>query len=192
GILEVVEAQELITRRTMRLAEAEKTGAPILEDVRRRGDEALVQYARRFDQFDGHNIRVRAPEFASATARVSRDFLDAIKTAAANIREYAQLQLPRENWVTMPDGRCIGQIVRPLESMGAYIPAGRYPLPSTLLMTVIPARVAGVRNICVASPHPSTEILAAFKYCGGGYMFRMGGAQAIAAFAFGTETVPRV
>jgi histidinol dehydrogenase len=191
-ILDVGQAQELITRKTIRLAEAEKTVAPILEDVRRRGDEALFEYARKFDQLTAHDVRVRAPEFAAASARVTREFTAAMETAAANIREYAQLQLPRESWVTLSDGRCLGQIVRPLESMGAYIPAGRYPLPSTLLMTVIPAQVAGVRTICVASPHPSVEILAAARFLNIDKVFRMGGAQAIAALAFGTATVPRV
>ena len=99
---------------------------------------------------------------------------------------------PRETWVECPDGRRLGHIVRPLESMGAYIPAGRYPLPSTLLMTVIPAQVAGVRNICVASPRPSAEILAVARFLGIENVFRMGGAQAIAALAFGTATVPKV
>src|SRR5450759_1170445 len=124
-ILDVGQAQELITRKTIRLAEAEKTVAPILEDVRRRGDEALFESARKIDQLTAHDVRVRAPEFAAASARVTREFTAAMETAAANIREYAQLQLPRESWVTLSDGRCLGQIVRPLESMGAYIQAGR-------------------------------------------------------------------
>ncbi len=92
---------------------------------------------------------------------------------------------------TLPDGRTLGQIVRPLDSMGAYIPAGRYPLPSTLLMTVIPAQVAGVKTICVASPHPSPEILAACRLLGEERVFRMGGAQAIAALALELRQCPR-
>ena len=115
-----------------------------------------------------------------------------MQLAARNIRDYAQTQLPREHWTKLPDGRRLGQIVRPLDSMGAYIPAGRYPLPSTLLMTVIPAQVAGVNTICVASPNPSPEILAVAEFLEIKNVFRMGGAQAIAAFAFGTATVPRV
>ena len=120
------------------------------------------------------------------------EFQSALETAAKNMREYAELQLPRDAWTEFPDGRRLGSVVRPLESMGAYIPAGRYPLPSTLLMTVIPAQVAGVRTICVTSPHPSMEILAAAKFLEVENIFRIGGAQAIAALAFGTATVPKV
>ena len=94
-------------------------------------------------------------DWEKARKRVSADFLAAMDLASCNIREYARTQLPQETSVTLPDGRRLGQLVRPIESMGAYIPAGRYPLPSTLMMTVIPAKVAGVRTICVASPHPS-------------------------------------
>jgi histidinol dehydrogenase len=189
-IVELSEAQEFITRKAMRLAEAERVVAPILEAVRERGDEALLEYARKFDQFAGTDVRVPREEIAAAS--VSREFVKAAEVAAANIREYSQMQLPQESRTTFADGRTLGQIVRPLDSMGAYIPAGRYPLPSTLLMTVIPAQVAGVRTICVACPHPSPEILAACRLLGQDGVFRMGGAQAIAALAFGTETVPKV
>ena len=188
-IVELSEAQAFVTRKAMRLAEAERVVAPILEAVRERGDEALLEYARKFDQFSGASVRVAAEEFDVA---VSLAFVEAAETAATNIREYAQMQMPRESRTTLPDGRSLGQIVRPLDSMGAYIPAGRYPLPSTLLMTVIPAQVAGVKTICVACPHPSPEILAACRLLGEQRVFRMGGAQAIAAMAFGTETVPKV
>jgi histidinol dehydrogenase len=187
-IIDASQAEELIARKAVRLSEAEAVVAPILDDIRRRGDAALLEYARKFDRFEGDSVIVPS----DYTANVSDEFLRALEVAAANIREYAQMQLPRETWTDLPDGRHLGQIVRPLDSMGAYIPAGRYPLPSTLLMTVIPAQVAGVGNICVACPNPSPEILAAFQFCGVGRMFRMGGAQAIGALAFGTETVPKV
>jgi histidinol dehydrogenase len=189
-ILELSEAQSFVTRKAMRLAEAERVVAPILEAVRERGDEALLGYARMFDQFAGTDVRVPSEEIEAAA--VSQEFLQAAEIAAANIREYSQLQLPRETWTALAGGRTLGQIVRPLDSMGAYIPAGRYPLPSTLLMTVIPAQVAGVKTICVACPHPSPEILAACRLLGEQRVFRMGGAQAIAALAFGTQTVPKV
>ncbi|MGI8743899.1 MAG: histidinol dehydrogenase [Bryobacteraceae bacterium] len=191
-ILNIDQAQALITRKSMRLAEAEKIVAPILEQVRKRGDEALFEYGRKFDQLAVNDVRVSEPDFANAASRVAADFVAAMEIASINIREYAQFQMPREHFVTLPDGRRLGQIVRPLESMGAYIPAGRYPLPSTLLMTVIPAQVAGVKTICVASPHPSVEILAGARFLKVGNVFRMGGAQAVAALAFGTATVPRV
>jgi len=186
-IISLSEAQGFVTRKTVRLAQAEQTVAPILEAVRARGDAAVLEYARKFDGFEGTSLTV-----PTAGSRVSPEFLAALETASKNIREYAQIQLPRDTWTDLPDGRSLGSIVRPLESMGAYIPAGRYPLPSTLLMTVIPAQVAGVRGICVTSPHPSPEILACAKFLGVEAVFQIGGAQAIAAMAFGTATIPKV
>ncbi len=186
-IIQSTDADELITRKAVRLSEAELVVAPILEAIRMRGDAALLEYARKFDAFEGSSVKM-SPTHTPATP----EFIEALRVAGANIREYACLQMPRESVTEFPDGRRLGHIVRPLDSMGAYIPAGRYPLPSTLLMTVIPAQVAGVRNICVACPRPSPETLATFEFLGGGRMFQMGGAQAIAAFAFGTESVPRV
>ena len=191
-ILPLDEAQNFITRKAVRLAEAEQTVAPILEAVRKRGDEALLEYARKLDGLEGNSVRVPESELLAAEARVSSGFRAALETASKNIREYAEIQVPREHWVQFHDGRRLGHIVRPLESMGAYIPAGRYPLPSTLLMTAIPAQVAGVKTICVTSPRPSAEILAAANFLGVKNVFRVGGAQAIAALAFGTATIPRV
>jgi histidinol dehydrogenase len=191
-ILALQDAQSFITRQAVRLAEAEQTVAPILDAVRKRGDEAVLEYARKFDGLEGGDLAVSAFELRAAEARVSPQFRDALDTAASNIREYAAIQLPRETSFQFHDGRRLGQIVRPLESMGAYIPAGRYPLPSTLLMTAIPAQVAGVKTICVTSPRPSVEILAAAKLLNVTSVFRVGGAQAIAALAFGTATIPKV
>jgi histidinol dehydrogenase len=191
-ILPLSEAHNFINRKAVRLAEAEAVVAPILDAVRAHGDDAVIEYARRFDQLGSDQFDDAGLTVPSSPARVSREFLDALETAAKNIRDYAELQLPRETWVDFPDGRRLGYIVRPLESMGAYIPAGRYPLPSTLLMTAIPAQVAGVRTICVTSPHPSAEILATAHFLGIDKIYRIGGAQAIAALAFGTETVPKV
>jgi histidinol dehydrogenase len=185
-ILDYQDARHLITRKAQTLGEAERAVAPILEDVRTRGDAALLEYARKFDNFEGSSVRV--PVEGSLTA----EFQEAVEIAAANIREYARLQLPAEKMVEYSDGRRLGQIVRPLDSMGAYTPAGRYPLPSTLLMNVIPAQVAGVKTTCVACPRPSPEILGIAAWLGVTHFFRMGGAQAIAALAYGTETVPRV
>jgi histidinol dehydrogenase len=170
----------------VRLEEAERIVAPILADVRQRGDQALLEYARKFDGFTGDSVRM--PIEGSLT----RAMQDAVAIAAANIREHARTQLPVEGFIEYPDGRRLGQIVRPLDSMGAYIPAGRYPLPSTVLMTVIPAQVAGVKTTCIACPNPSVEILGIAAWLGVTHLFRMGGAQAIAALAYGTETVPRV
>jgi histidinol dehydrogenase len=186
-ILPLQDAQRFISRKAVRLSEAERVVAPILDAVRKRGDDAVLEYARKFDGLDGPGLTV-----STVASHVSTEFSAALEVAAKNIRQYAELQLPRETWTEYPDGRRLGSIVRPLESMGAYIPAGRYPLPSTLLMTVIPAQVAGVQTICVTSPHPSAETLAAARFLGVENVFRIGGAQAIAALAFGTAAVPKV
>ena len=191
-ILPLDQAQTFITRKTVRLAEAEQTVAPILDAVRKRGDEAVLEYARKLDGLTGSELAIRPAEWRAAESQVTPEFMAALDIAAKNIREYAELQLPRETWVRFPDGRRLGYVIRALESMGAYIPAGRYPLPSTILMTVIPAQVAGVKTICVTSPRPSAEILMTAKFLGVENVFRVGGAQAIAALAFGTATIPRV
>jgi histidinol dehydrogenase len=191
-ILPLDQAQSFITRKAVRLAEAEQTVAPILDAVRKRGDEAVLEYARKFDGLIGSDLTIRPAEWRDAESKVTTEFMAALDMAAKNIREYAELQLPEETWVRFPDGRRLGYVIRPLESMGAYIPAGRYPLPSTILMTVIPAQVAGVKTICVTSPRPSAEILVTAKFLGIENVFRVGGAQAIAALAFGTATITRV
>ena len=185
-ILDLENARGLIARKAVRLEEAERVVAPILADVRRRGDAAVLEYARRFDGFEGASVRI------PAEGSLSPEMLRAVEIAAANIRETALRQMPMETSVDCGDGRRVGQIVRALDSMGAYIPAGRYPLPSTVMMTVIPAQVAGVATTCLACPNPSAEILGIAKWLGVTHLFRMGGAQAIAALAYGTETVPRV
>jgi histidinol dehydrogenase len=185
-VLDYKDAGALAARKTQRFEEAERVVAPILEDVRKRGDAALLEYARKFDGYSGGSVRI------TPGGQLSPEFERAVRVATANIREYAQLQLPVEKSVEYPGGRRLGQIVRPLDSMGAYTPAGRYPLPSTLLMNVIPAQVAGVKTTCVACPRPSAEILGLAAWLGVTHFFQMGGAQAIAALAFGTETVPRV
>jgi histidinol dehydrogenase len=191
-IIESSQARALLRRRAARLEAAERVVRPILAAVRRRGDKALLEYARRLDGLDRPSVRIRQSELEQAAAQLKPAFRAAVRTAAANIRAFAKAQLPREKtWLATP-GLRVGQIVRPLDAVGAYIPAGRYPLPSTLLMTVIPARVAGVGRICVASPRPAPEILGVARILGLKEVFRMGGAHAIAAFAFGTRTVPRV
>jgi histidinol dehydrogenase len=179
-------ARQIMAQRTRSLSQAEDEVAPIIADVRARGDAAVLDYARRFDRFEGDSVRVEPG--GELTPEMQR----AVEVAAANIRDYARSQLPAESFATTADGRRLGHIVRPLDSMGAYVPAGLYPLPSTLLMTVIPAQVAGVATTCVASPKPSLEILAIAKWLGVTHLFQMGGAHAIAALAFGTDTVPRV
>jgi histidinol dehydrogenase len=181
----------LLARRKARLSEAEAAVRPILEAVRKRGDSALAEYGRRFDKLDRKTVRIPEAELRQAAARVSTAFRDAVATATANIKAFAEMQRPAERFRQVRPGLRLGQVVRPLDTVAAYIPAGRYPLPSTLMMTVVPAQVAGVPNICVACPRPVTEILGTAGLLGVRKVFQMGGAQAIAAFAYGTRTVPR-
>ena len=189
-ILRAEEIGRLLARRAARFAEAEAVVRPILEDVRRHGDRAVLKYARRLDGFTGKSARVPERALREACGKLSADFRDAVAVAAENIRRFAALQMPRE-FMEETGGARLGQIVRPLETVAAYIPAGRYPLPSTLMMTVIPAQVAGVPNVCVASPRPVGEIFGTAQLLGVANVFQLGGAQAIAAFAFGTRTVPK-
>jgi histidinol dehydrogenase len=191
-ILKSKDIGRLLARKAARFREAEAVVRPILEAVRARGDRALLEYARRFDGLTRNTVRVPEAELESTFRRLSPDFLRAVQLAAGNIRAFAERQMPREWSVQLRPGLRLGQIARPLNAVGAYIPAGRYPLPSTLMMTVIPAQVAGVENICVACPKPVTEVYGAAHWLQVGNVFQMGGAQAIAAFAFGTHTVPRV
>ena len=171
----------------------EKTVAGIVNQVRTAGDAALLEYAHYLDGLaDGVPMRVSAQELEAALAAVSPEFIRAIKTAAKNIRNFAEWQLPRPWLRTIHPGLRVGQAIRPLESVACYAPGGRYPLPSTVLMTVIPAQVAGVQRIAVASPRPAPETLAAAAILGITEFYRIGGAQAIAAFAYGTETIAKV
>jgi histidinol dehydrogenase len=190
-ILESKDMGRVLARRTARLTEAEETVRPILETVRKQGDKGLLELARKFDKLERKSVRVPPQELAEAATRLTPEFRAAVETAAANVRRFAEKQLPREYTAVFGKGMQLGQIVRPLDTVAAYIPAGRYPLPSTLIMTVVPAQVAGVKNICVACPRTVDEVFGTAHLLGVEQVFQMGGAQAIAAFAYGTKTVPR-
>lgn len=190
-IVEHTQVSRILARKAARFNEAEETVRPILEAVRTRGDKAVVEYAARFDGFDRKSLRVSDAELAASQKALSKEFRDAVKVAAANIRAYAKLQLPSPKSAVLSPGLKVGQVVRPLDTVAAYIPAGRYPLPSTVLMTVIPALVAGVPNVCVTSPRMVPEIFGTAALLKTPHVFQIGGAHAIAAFAYGTKTVPR-
>jgi histidinol dehydrogenase len=190
-IIESKNIGRLLARKAARFTEAEEIVRPILEAVRKRGDKALLEYARKFDGFARKSVRVREADLSAAANGLTPEFRGAVETAATNIRTYAKRQMPHEWNFEVRAGLRVGQIIRPLETVAAYVPAGRYPLPSTVIMTVVPAQVAGVANICVASPKPAAEVLGTAAMLGVSNVFEMGGAQAIAAFAFGTRTVPR-
>jgi histidinol dehydrogenase len=165
--------------------------ARIVSAVRARGDAALLEYARRFDRLDG-GLEVPQSEIDELAVRVPPRVRAAIAAAARNIEKVARKQRPRGWTVSTADGVTVEQRVTPLDRVGCYVPGGRYPLPSSLLMTAIPARAAGVREIIVACPRPAPVVMAAARAAGVTKLFRMGGAQAIAAMAYGTKTVPRV
>jgi histidinol dehydrogenase len=181
----------ILKRRAARMTEAEETVRPILEAVRMRGERALVEYARIFDRLDRKSVAVPTAELEAARKRLPAKFRQAVTEASKNIREYAKLQLPEAKSRTVAPGVKLGQIVRPLDTVAAYIPGGRYPLPSTLMMTVIPAQVAGVATVCACSPRPVDEVLGTAAQLKVDRFFQMGGAHAIAAFAYGTRSVPR-
>lgn len=190
-ILSSKDAGRLLKRRAARLDEAEAVVRPILGDVRRRGDAAVLEYARRFDGFEGRSVRVPRQTLEAAARGLSSEFRRALRASEKNVAAFARMQLPQAKKITPAPGLRLSQVVRPLEAAAAYIPSGRYPLPSTVVMTVVPARVAGVETILVCTPRPAPEILGAAHLLGATDVFQMGGAHAIAAFAYGTKTVPR-
>jgi histidinol dehydrogenase len=164
----------------------------ILGKVRKEGDKALLAYAKNFDSLAPQiPVLVSAEETAAAWQELDPVLRRALQIAAKNIRNFAQRQLP-ESWQSTSAGLTTGQQVRPIASVGCYVPGGRHPLPSTMLMTVIPAQVAGVPRIVVTSPKPAQETLATAHLLGITEFYRIGGAHAIAALAYGTETVTRV
>jgi histidinol dehydrogenase len=174
--------------------DAERVAARIIADVRRRGDRALFAWTKRFDRIalSSRSVWVSRAELAAARKSVSRDFLAAIEHAARNIRRVARRQKPQEWSIEVEPGVRAGQSVRAIDSVGCYVPGGRFSLASTLLMTVIPAQEAGVGEIIVASPQPGPAVLAAAALLGVRRVARIGGAQAVAALAYGTRSIPPV
>lgn len=164
----------------------------ILADIQRKGDAAVRHYAERLDGLaSSADMRVTQEEMAAAWDQTPKELRKSLQAAAGNIRRFARWQMPKE-WTRKLSGVQLGQRALPLESVGCYVPGGRYPLPSTLLMTVVPAQVAGVKRIVVVSPRPARETLAAAHLAGVEEFYRIGGAQAIAALAYGTVSIPRV
>jgi len=173
---------------------AERTAARIVSDVRRRGDAAVFAWTKKLDglELTRENVWVSRDEIRATPRSASREFVKAVKHAARNVERVARKQLPRAWSLEVEPGVKIGQIVRPIETIGCYIPGGRYALVSTLVMTAVPAKVAGVRRIIIACPRPNQELLAAASLLGMTEIARVGGAQAIGALAYGTLSVPPV
>lgn len=164
----------------------------IVEGVRRGGDRGLRRYAARWDGIAAkQSLRVSDDEMAGAWRTLDPRLYQSLRQAEQNIRRFCEWQKPN-SWMRTRSGISLGQVARPLGSVGCYVPGGRYPLVSTLLMTTIPAQVAGVKSIRVVSPKPSTEVLAAAAMLGVREFYRVGGAQAIAALAYGTDSIPKV
>src|ERR1700733_1136866 len=185
--------QQLEERGAINTAKVDVVVREILSAVRQRGDARVREFATDFDGLtDDQPFLVGRAEMQAAWDSISEQLKAAMRLAQANIRAFAEKQLPRA-WSFRPaEGMEVGQIVRPLGSVGCYVPGGRYPLPSTLLMTTTPAQVAGVERIVVCSPKPARETMAAAYLCGVTCFYRIGGAQAIAALAYSTETIGAV
>jgi histidinol dehydrogenase len=185
------QVRRLLERRTRESASVQRRVAYIVDEVRRRGDAAVLDYARRFDQLS-QPIEVTTGEMLEAKQQLPRDVRRAISVAAANIRRVAMRQLPPSWSVRTSEGIRISQRVLPLDRVGCYVPGGRYPLPSSLLMTATPARVAGVKEVIAVCPRPDATIMYAAHVAGVSRLFRLGGAHAIAALAYGTKRIPAV
>jgi histidinol dehydrogenase len=186
------QAVERLASRGSQLDALEPRVRQIVNDVRLRGDASLRKYAERWDGLAQRQaLRISSPELIQASTSLPPELKRSLRQAARNIRQFCERQKPKP-WRQTRNGISLGQLVRPLESVGCYVPGGRHPLVSTLLMTVIPAQVARVNRIVVVSPQPSPEVLGAAGLLGVGEFYRVGGAQAIAALAYGTETVSRV
>ncbi len=183
--------ERFLNGRRLALDRAEAVARPILVAVRRGGDRALAAYTRRLDGYRGP-LRLDGPELARAWRSTAPELRRALRRAERNIAHFARMQMPREWRRPVAPGIRAGQLVRPLGSVGCYVPGGRFPLFSTALMTAVPARVAGVERVYIASPRAAPLVRAAAHAAGASAVFAVGGVQAIAALAFGTESMPRV
>jgi len=171
--------------------ETEQRVSQIVADVRTNGEAALLRYAREFDHLEGP-IEISRKEIQTRAKTVPARVRTAIRVAAKNIRAVARRQVPRGWKVRVGAGLTVEQRIVPLDRVGCYVPGGRYPLPSTVLMTAIPATVAGVKEVIAVCPKPDAVVMAAALEAGVSRFFCIGGAQAIAALAYGTASVPRV
>jgi len=183
----------LLRGRRERDEKAHRVAARIIADVRRRGDAAIREWTKKFDGVDLRaGIWVSSRDIEKAANKIAKETRVAIEHAARNVRAIAERQLPSGWTLEVEEGVKISQVVRPIEAIGCYVPGGRFSLLSTLLMTVIPALVAGVKRIVVVSPKPNAELLAAAAMLGVTRIARIGGAQAIAALAYGTKSIVAV
>ncbi len=183
--------RQLVDRKKAADLSIDRRVARIVDDVRRQGDRALIDYARRFDGLT-EPVEVSAREIRRGAAKTPSVVRAALRKSAIHIRRIARLQVPRKWRSQLVPGVVVEQRVTPLARVGCYVPGGRYPLPSSLLMTAIPARVAGVRDVIAVCPRLEPAVCSAALEAGISRLFRIGGAHAIAALAYGTKSVPRV
>jgi histidinol dehydrogenase len=186
--------KKIFEARAARDVEAERVAAEIVADVRKRGDKALFEWTKELDGIDltAEGVWIGEREIRSARRAADKELVRAVEHAARNVRRVAQQQLPKAWSIETDRGVRISQRVEPIERIGCYIPGGSFALVSTMIMTVVPAQVAGVKEIVVACPRPNNTLLAAAEILGVQRIARIGGAQAIAAMAYGTKNVPRV
>ena len=190
---------KLLKRSTTSYPEYEKTVADIIENIKAGGDKALFEYTLKFDKFKltKDNIKVSAKEIAEAYKLLDKDYIEVIRKAKANIEDFHKKQVRQTFITTKPDGSILGQRITPIASAGTYVPGGKAAYPSSVLMNIVPAKVAGVEKIVMVTPpgkdgkiNPGT--LVAADIAGVDEIYKVGGAQAVAALAFGTESVPKV
>lgn len=190
-------SKDAIFARTEPTANVADTVTEIIRNVRQNGDKALLEYTKKFDKAELASLQVSEAEFDEAFATVEPRFLEVLQKAAANIRKFHQRQVRNSFIINDEDGIVIGQKIIPLDRAGLYVPGGTAAYPSTVLMDSIPAKIAGCREVVIVTP-PNAQgkvnpvILAAARIAGVDRIFKAGGAQAIAALAYGTQTIPRV
>ena len=190
--------QAITSRGEADTSKVEDAVKEIITGIRRHGDKALFSYTNRYDglSIDKKTIRVSDAEFRNARKAVSKGIVESLKLAAKRIETFHRRQLEESWFFHEDDGVTLGQMVRPLERVGAYVPGGKATYPSSVLMNVIPAKVAGVKEVIVCSPTPGGEVnpyvLVAAEIAGADAVFKVGGAQAVAAMAYGTSSIPRV
>lgn len=189
-------ADELFGKRDEITYSVEAAVKEIIADVRANGDDALRKYSAKFDGFTGNKLEVIEEEFEEAFKKLDESFITTLKNSIENIKNFHQKQLKGGFEIDLGD-RIVGQKVTPVEKAGIYVPGGTAAYPSTVLMNAVPAKIAGVKCVCMATPVKAEgkvkpEVLVAARLCGVNKVFKMGGAQAIAALAYGTESVPKV
>jgi histidinol dehydrogenase len=175
--------------------DTQKLVKKIIVDVQKNGDKAVIKYTKKFDSVELKKVRATTKEIESAAKKADADFIKVLKTSAKRIRAFHEMQ-KEKSWQFTEDGATLGQIIRPIERVGVYVPGGKAAYPSTVLMNVIPAQVAGVNEIALCVPNPEGSInpyvAAAIKLLGVNEVYKIGGAQAVAAMAYGTESIKGV